>query len=203
MDTPAAELAWSISGGSDSAHFTLSSGGSLAFASAKDFEHPDDSNSDGTYVVTVQVSDGARTDSADLDVTLSNVNERPTADAGEDLQNVEQGAPVTLDGAGTDPDAGDTLDYGWTRSAGPGVTLSTTTAATVTFTAPTGLTATTTLRLTLRVTDAAGLYHEDEVIVTVRGPDEPTTDTRDEPASPEISSTSTYTVAEGETRSRP
>ena len=127
VDTPAAELMWSISGGSDSAHFTLSPGGSLAFATAKDFEAPDDSNSDGTYVVTVQVSDGGRTDSADLDVTLLNVNERPTADAGADLENVGQGASVTLDGAGTDPDAGDTLDYGWTRSAGPGVTLSTTT----------------------------------------------------------------------------
>ena len=171
-DTPAAELAWSITGGSDSAHFTLSPGGSLAFATARDFEAPDDSNSDGTYVVTVQVSDGGRTDSADLSVSLSNVNERPTADAGEDLHNVEQGAPVTLDGAGTDPDHGDTLDYGWTRSAGPDVTLSTTT-ATVTFTVPTGLSAATTLRFTLRVTDAAGLYDEDEVIVTVRGPDEP------------------------------
>ena len=105
MDTPAAELAWSISGGSDSSHFTLSSGGSLAFAASKDFEHPDDSNSDGTYVVTVQVSDGGRTGSADLDVTLSNVNERPTAHAGEDLHNVEQGASVTLNGAGTDPDS--------------------------------------------------------------------------------------------------
>ena len=200
VDTPAAELMPGPSrAGRTAATSRCPPEDSLAFASSKDFEAPDDSNSDGTYVVTVQVSDGGRTGSADLDVTLSNVNERPTADAGEDRENVEQGASVTLDGAGTDPDAGDTLGYGWTRSAGPGVTLSTTTAATVTFTAPTGLTATTTLRFTLRVTDAAGLYHEDEVIVTVRGPDEPTTDTRDEPSSPEISSTSTYTVAEGET----
>ena len=64
VDTPAAELAWSISGGSDSAHFTLSAAGRLDFASAKDFEDPDDSNSDGAYVVSVQVSDGVRTGSA-------------------------------------------------------------------------------------------------------------------------------------------
>ena len=197
-DTPAGQLAWSVTGGPDASHLTLSSAGRLAFSSSKDFENPDDSDTDGAYMVTVQVSDGTGTDSADLSITLSNVNERPTADAGADL-DVEQGAVVTLGGTGTDPDAGDILGYTWTRNSGPAVTLSTTTAATVTLTAPSGLSATTTLGFTLRVTDTAGLHHEDTVVVTVRGPSEPSTTTTDDPASPEITSTSSYTVAEGET----
>ena len=55
-DTPAADLAWSIVGGSDSAKFTLSAGGDLAFAAAKDFEAPDDADRNGNYELTVRVT---------------------------------------------------------------------------------------------------------------------------------------------------
>ena len=41
-----------------------------------------------------------------------------------------------------------------------------------------------TLRLTLRVTDAAGLYDEDQVVVTVSGPPEPTSVTISADATP-------------------
>ena len=83
-DTPAANLTWSISGGDDEAKFAVTAAGALSFAAAKDYEIPDDDDDDGVYEVTVQVSDGGRTDSADLTVTLTNVNEAPTADAGSD-----------------------------------------------------------------------------------------------------------------------
>ena len=61
-DTPIADLTWTIpsgaDGGADADHFTLSEGGILAFSAAKDYEAPDDADADGTYEVTVQVSDG-------------------------------------------------------------------------------------------------------------------------------------------------
>ena len=74
-DTPAADLAWSIVGGSDSAKFTLSAGGDLAFAAAKDFEAPDDADRNGNYELTVRVTDGANPVDATLTVRLADVDE--------------------------------------------------------------------------------------------------------------------------------
>ena len=74
---------------------------------------------------------------------------------------------VSLSGMGTDPDADDTLSYGWTQTAGTTVTLSETDAAATNFTAPLDLSADETLRFRLRVTDAGGLHAEDEVATTV------------------------------------
>ena len=170
--TPDADLAWSIpadaAGGADRGKFTLSSAGALAFASAQDFENPDDADTNGIYAVTVEVSDGALTDTADLTVTLTNVNEAPTADAGADQTGIVQGAVVTLSGSGSDPDAGDTLSYTWTSEEL--VTLMNSNAATATFTAPPAVTQATALTFTLRVTDAGDLFHEDTVTVTVNPP---------------------------------
>ena len=74
-DTDVGDLVWSKAGGADAAAVTLSESGVLAFGSAKDYEEPDDSDTDGTYEVTVQVSDGANDVTADLVVTLDNVIE--------------------------------------------------------------------------------------------------------------------------------
>ncbi|WP_433169159.1 PKD domain-containing protein [Kribbella sp. CA-247076] len=66
---------------------------------------------------------------------LSESNNRlPVANAGAP-QSVVAGSTVTLDGSGTDAD-GDDLTYAWTQTGGPAVTLSSTTAAKPTFTAP-------------------------------------------------------------------
>ena len=73
QDSAAADLAWSKAGGADAVQFTLSTAGDLAFAAAPDYENPNDG--DQTYEVTVQVSDGDNTDTADLSVTLENVLE--------------------------------------------------------------------------------------------------------------------------------
>ena len=156
-DTGAESLTWSIPGGADAPKFAITTDGALSFTMAKDFENPDDSGGDGTYEVTVQVSDGVRSSTADLRVTLIDVNEAPTADAGNDQGDVAQGATVTLAATATDPDAGDTLTYAWAQSGGDNVTLSATGTATVTFDAPTGLTEDATLVFTLTVTDTGGL----------------------------------------------
>ena len=76
QDSAAADLEWSKAGGADADHFTLSAAaGVLAFAAAKDYETPDDADGDQTYEITVQVSDGDDTDTADIRVTLQNVIE--------------------------------------------------------------------------------------------------------------------------------
>ena len=122
-DTDAGDLSWSIpagsAGGADRSHFTLASGGRLALVAGKDFEDPDDDDGDATYEVTVQVSDGTRSATADLKVSLSNANEAPTADGGENQAGVEPGSEVTLSGAGSDPDAGDVLTLSWAQDSGP------------------------------------------------------------------------------------
>ncbi len=74
-DTPVADLAWSIVGGADAAMFTVSAGGDLAFASAKDFEAPDDADTDGDYEVAVRVTDGANAVDAALTVRLADVDD--------------------------------------------------------------------------------------------------------------------------------
>ena len=64
----------------------------------------------GSYRVTV-LSDGGLADTQDLTVALTNRNEAPTANAGADQADIEQGARVSLSGSGADPDAGDTLSF--------------------------------------------------------------------------------------------
>ena len=75
QDSAAADLEWSKAGGADAGEFTLSSAGDLAFAAAPDYENPDDADGDNVYEITVQVSDGDNTDTADIRVTLQNVVE--------------------------------------------------------------------------------------------------------------------------------
>ena len=189
-DSPASAFTWSITGGADQAKFAITAAGALSFQAAKDYEAPDDTGSDGSYAVTVQVSDGAQTGTADLTVTLSNVNEAPTANAGTDQTEIAEGATVTLSGSGTDPDAGDTLSYAWTKTAGPAVTLSGADTATATFTAPSDLTADAVFTFKLTVTDAGSLSATDTVSVTVEAP---------ERAAPAVTGTTAFTVAEGAT----
>ncbi|MFO1001917.1 MAG: cadherin repeat domain-containing protein [Planctomycetaceae bacterium] len=52
-----------------------SSSGELSFSAARNFESRTDSDLDGIYVVTIEVSDGARTDTQTISVTVSDVNE--------------------------------------------------------------------------------------------------------------------------------
>ena len=126
--------------GTDASLFSISNAGVITFDAAPDFETPrggsgNDSNA-YTFTVTANGGTGDRrmTATQDLTVNVTDVNERPTAHAGQN-QNVNEGDTVTLDGRGSsDPDAGTTLTYTWTPPAG--ITLSSNTAAQPTFTAP-------------------------------------------------------------------
>ena len=78
-DTASEDLSWSIpegeAGGADAAKFALRADGALSFQAAKDFESPDDANTDGDYEVTVRVTDGANPVDAALVVRLTDVDE--------------------------------------------------------------------------------------------------------------------------------
>jgi hypothetical protein len=91
----------------------------------------------GLYTFSVQCYDGVNYSTASqVSVTVNAVNNAPTANAGVD-QDVNVGSTVTLNGTGsTDPDS-NTLTYHWSQTSGTSVTLSSTTAASPTFTAST------------------------------------------------------------------
>ena len=106
-DTVAADLEWSIAGGADQSHFTLSDAGELSFAAAKDFENPDDSGPDGVYEVSVSVSDGVDSDTAALSVTVTNVVELTTLTGPVDVEHAENWAGrVATYSASSGADAG-------------------------------------------------------------------------------------------------
>ena len=89
-------------------------------------------------------------------------NQPPTANAGPD-QSVTEGAAVTLAGKGSDPE-GQTLSYAWTAPSG--ITLSSSTVAGPTFTAP-DRTANYTLTFSLKVNDGTSDSAADTVDISV------------------------------------
>ena len=71
---------WSVTGGADSALFTLTTGGELYFITPPNYENPKDDGRDNSYEVKVTARDGTD-DSAPLtlSVNVSNANEPPDA----------------------------------------------------------------------------------------------------------------------------
>ncbi|MGL4727313.1 MAG: beta strand repeat-containing protein, partial [Bosea sp. (in: a-proteobacteria)] len=108
---PGATLTYSITGGLDSAKFTINaSTGALSFVTAPDFDVAGDAGGNNVYDVQVTVSDGTYTDTQDIAVTLTNQNEAPTitSNAGGPtaaISMAENGTAVTTVTA-TDLDAG-------------------------------------------------------------------------------------------------
>ena len=110
---------------------------------------------------SLTVNDG--TDNSTADTVTVTVNSKPVADAGDD-QIVRPSTTVTLDGSGSSDDDEDTLTYVWSQTSGTTVTLSSATAASPTFTAPSTAG---TLVFSLTVNDGIGDSDPDTVTVTV------------------------------------
>ncbi len=70
-------LTYTLSG-VDAAKFAINAAGALSFVTGPNFESATDVGANNVYNVTVTVSDGALTDTQDLAVTVSNVNEAAT-----------------------------------------------------------------------------------------------------------------------------
>lgn len=93
-------------------------------------------------------------------------NIAPIADAGIMQTNVEPFSTVTLDGSNSTDANADPLTYAWTQTAGPAVTLSSTTAMQPTFVAP-ATQAGTTLTFQLIVNDGSVNSPADTVDIVV------------------------------------
>lgn len=103
-------------------------------------------------------------------------NVAPTANAGADQDSVIGGTLVTLNGTGSTDSDGTIASYAWTQVSGPAITLSSTTVASPTFTAPTSAG---TATFGLRVTDNDGAQStQDTVVITwsAASPSNPTSD---------------------------
>ena len=127
--------------GTDAGDFSIDGSGNLIFAVAPDFESPVDADTDNVYSVTVTVTDSeGATDTQDITVTVSNVDEGgPTAVADSDTateggidatgnvlgNDTASDTPMTVTAA-TDDD-GDTIAIGgaFTTDAGGSLTLDT------------------------------------------------------------------------------
>jgi hypothetical protein len=80
-DVDSAALTYTLTG-DDAALFAIDQlSGAISFIAAPDFEAPADAGADNTYNVTVGVSDGAITTTADLAVTVADVDETPAFSA--------------------------------------------------------------------------------------------------------------------------
>jgi hypothetical protein len=125
------------------------------------------------YTFSLVVNDGTVNSVVDqVIVTVKQVNKAPTANAGID-QSVNEGTVVTLNGSvSSDPD-GSTLTYIWTAPAG--ITLSSTTAAKPTFTAP-QVSVNTNYIFSLVVNDGTVNSVVDQVVVTVKVVSQPSGD---------------------------
>lgn len=92
-----ASLTFSITGGSDSADFTInSSSGVLAFLANPDFEAPADSDQNNVYIVEITVSDGSLTDLQTLTLTITNANESASLGAPSVSGSVYKGTQITI-----------------------------------------------------------------------------------------------------------
>ena len=67
-------ITWSLSG-ADAASFTISEDGILSFAASPDFETPGDADMDNMHGIVAATDSGEATDSIDVTVTVTNVNE--------------------------------------------------------------------------------------------------------------------------------
>ena len=168
-------LTYTISG-TDADDFNIdSSSGALSFAEAPDFERPTDADGDNTYQLSLEASDGTNTSSQALTISVSNVNEAPTITSAATASVNENDDGFTYTVTASDVDADDTHTYSIIGGADKallildGAELSFVTAPDYETLPASG---DNTYEVDLRATDAAGLYAELSLSITVTNVDE-------------------------------
>ena len=119
-------------------------------------------NDNGTYVISVQVTDNAGMASQPATTTIAVQNVVPTATVGNDVTTTS-GVSITLDGSLTDPGSQDTHSFRWRVAASNGQQLAEGLEKSFTFT-PSG---SGTYTLTFTVGDSDGGQSSDTVFVNV------------------------------------
>lgn len=163
-------VTWSLNGGADVARFELS-GSTLRWASngTKNFESPNDANTDNAYVVTVRATDtaGNGTDQT-ITYTVTSVNEAPTSISWAGSHAVDEGVSngTVVGGALSfgDPDAGDSGAFTLDDSAGGKFAISGTS---IQVNGALDYETAASHSITVRFTDAGGLSTTQEFTVTV------------------------------------
>jgi hypothetical protein len=106
----AGAVAYTISGGSDAARFTIDAQtGVLSFVTAPNYEAPNDVGANRVYDVVVAATDGSLTDTQALAITITNINEAPviTSNGGGDTAAIsvnEAGFVSVTTVVATDPE---------------------------------------------------------------------------------------------------
>ena len=108
-------ITWPPLSGDDADDFSIVDG-VLKFITPPDYEDPGDANTDNDYRVTVAASDGAHTDTINVTVTVTDVNETPEFSSEETAtrtvaENTETGQNIGDPFTASDLDADATLTY--------------------------------------------------------------------------------------------
>ena len=113
-DPEGTSITWDLLG-DDNSLFSISALGVLTFKTSPDYETPGDANTNNVYLVGVRASDGPKTGTLDVTITVTDENEPPAFAAETAARTIEEnteadqnvGTPVSA----TDQDAGETLIY--------------------------------------------------------------------------------------------
>ena len=103
-DPESATITWTLEG-DDAADFDISSSGVLTFKSSPDHETPADADTDNVYMVTVVASDGTYSDTHDVTVTVTNVDEAPVITGDAAPNYAENGTGPVAAYLATDPES--------------------------------------------------------------------------------------------------
>ena len=95
---------WTALSGPDRGHFELEDSGDLSFTAVPDYDARADADRDNVYEVTVGASDGGKTGTLAVTVTVTNVNEPPVIAGPDSVDFVEHGAGIIATYTATDPE---------------------------------------------------------------------------------------------------
>ena len=179
-------ITWSLEG-ADAGDFTISSGGVLSFSPEPNFELPADADTDNVYAVTVKATAGGESDTVDVQVTVTNVDESPDIIGLTEVDFDENGTGVVATYSAVDPEGADaTLSLG-TGLHSESFTLS---GGELRFIAPPDFEDLSEYRVRLEAVDESDNVRQIQVDITVIDVDEP----------PTVTGTADPSVIEGATQ---